>query len=322
MSNDLTMHHPKQTLAQRFVNHFRKHWRLHVLALPTLILLICFSYAPMFGVVLAFQNYTIKGGFFGSEWVGLKNFEFLFATTDAWRITRNTVLYNVVFIALNTGLAVALAMIFNELYFKRSAKVIQTMLIMPNFLSMAVIAIVVYGFLSQRNGVVNQIMGELGMITNGRGPNWYTKKEIWPFLLTFVYLWKNVGYSAIVYVASISGISQEYYEAAVLDGASKWQQARYVTLPHLKQIIIIMLITSVGGIMRGDFGLFYNVPMNTGRLFEYTDIIDTYVYRALTTLGDTGMSAAAGLYQSIVGFFLIIFANWVVTKIDEESSLF
>ncbi len=317
---DLKMHHPQQSLGTRILNHFRKHWRLHVLALPGLLCLLAFSYAPMFGVVLAFQNYTVKGGFFGSEWVGFKNFEFLFATTDAWRITRNTILYNIVFITMNTSLAVVLAMVFNELYFRRTAKVIQTMLIMPNFLSMAVIAIVVYGFLSQRNGVVNQILMSLGDMK--RGVNWYTKKEIWPFLLTFVYLWKNVGYSAIVYVASISGISQEYYEAAVLDGASKWQQARYVTLPHLKQIIVIMLILSVGGIMRGDFGLFYNVPMNNGRLFEYTDIIDTYVYRALTTLGDTGMSAAAGLYQSVIGFFLIIFANWVVTKIDDESSLF
>ncbi len=319
-TTDLKMHYPQQSLGHRILNHFRKHWRLHILALPGLLCLLAFSYAPMFGVVLAFENYTIKGGFFGSEWVGLKNFEFLFATTDAWRITRNTILYNIVFIALNTSLAVILAMVFNELYFRRTAKVIQTMLIMPNFLSMAVIAIVVYGFLSQRNGVVNQILMSTGELT--RGVNWYTKKELWPFLLTFVYLWKNVGYSAIVYVASISGISQEYYEAAVLDGASKWQQARYVTLPHLKQIIVIMLILNIGGIMRGDFGLFYNVPMNNGRLFEYTDIIDTYVYRALTTLGDTGMSAAAGLYQSVVGFFLIIFANWVVTKVDEESSLF
>lgn len=310
---------PKRSLPERVAMHFKKYWQLHLLALPAVILLILFSYAPMFGVVLAFQNYTASGGFFHSQWVGFKNFEFLFATTDAWRITRNTVLYNVAFITVNTSLSVLLAILFNELYFRRLAKTLQTMIIMPNFLSMAVIAIVAYAFLKGgRDGIVNQIVIAMG----GKSRDWYIYKPIWPFLLVFINAWKGVGYGSIVYVASISGISQEYYEAAVLDGATKFQQARYVTLPHLKKIIVIMLILNIGSLMRGDFGLFYNVTQNNGALYEYTDVIDTYIYRALKNLGNTGMSAATNLYQSAVGFVLVIAANLVVRRIDEESALF
>lgn len=272
----------------------------------------------MFGITLAFQNYNISKGFFGSEFVGLKNFEFLFSTTDAWRITRNTVLYNIAFIGFNTTLSVLLAIIFNELYVKRLAKTLQTLIIMPNFLSMAVVGIVVYGFLNGRDGILNNFLVSIG----GKARNWYTYKPIWPYLLVFVYIWKNVGYSSIVYVASLSGISQEFYEAAVLDGASKWQQARYVTIPHLRFIIIIMLILNLGSIFRGDLSLFYNVSMDNGALYEYTDVIDTYVFRALRTLGDTGMSSAAGLYQSVVGFVLILLSNAIVRRVDEDSALF
>lgn len=310
---------PKRPLHERVALHMKKYWQLHLLALPAVILLILFSYAPMFGVVLAFQNYTAAGGFFHSEWVGFKNFEFLFATTDAWRITRNTVLYNVAFITVNTSLSVLLAILFNELYFRKLAKTLQTMIIMPNFLSMAVIAIVAYAFLKGgRDGIVNQIVVAFG----GKSRDWYIYKPIWPFLLVLINAWKGVGYGSIVYVASISGISQEYYEAAVLDGATKIQQARYVTLPHLKKIIVIMLILNIGSLMRGDFGLFYNVTQNNGALYEYTDVIDTYIYRALKNLGNTGMSAATNLYQSAVGFVLVIAANLVVRRIDEESALF
>ncbi len=310
---------PQRSLPERVALHFKKYWQLHLLALPAVILLILFSYAPMFGVVLAFQNYTAKGGFFGSQWVGFKNFEFLFATTDAWRITRNTVLYNVAFLAVNTSLSVLLAILFNELYFRKLAKTLQTMIIMPNFLSMAVIAIVAYAFLKGgRSGLLNQVIIAFG----GKPRDWYIYKPIWPFLLVLINAWKGVGYGSIVYVASISGISQEYYEAAVLDGATKYQQARYVTLPHLKKIIVIMLILNIGSLMRGDFGLFYNVTQNNGALYEYTDVIDTYIYRALKMLGNTGMSAAANLYQSAVGFVLVIAANLVVRRIDEESALF
>ncbi len=310
---------PQKSLPQRVYQHFKKHWRLHVLALPAFLSLLAFSYAPMFGVVLAFQKYSIQGGFFGSEWIGFKNFEFLFQTSDAWRITRNTVLYNVAFILVNTSLSVILAMLFNELYIRRLAKTLQTLIILPNFLSMAVVAIIAYAFLkSGSSGVLNQVVNAFG----GKMRDWYMYKPAWPFLLVFINAWRGVGYGSIVYVASISGISQEYYEAAVLDGATKFQQALYVTIPHLRKIITIMLIMSVGSLLKGDFGLFYNVTQNNGALYEVTDVIDTYIYRALKLLGDTGMSSAAGLYQSFVGLLLVLLANWVVTKVDEESSMF
>ena len=309
---------PRRPLPERIARHFKKYWRLHALALPAVLSLFLFAYAPMFGVILAFLDYTVQGGFFGSEWVGFKNFEFLFANNDAWRITRNTILYNVAFIAINTSLSVILAMLFNELYVRRLAKTLQTMIILPNFLSMAVIAIIAYAFLNGGNGILNRVVASF----NGETRDWYLFKPIWPFLLVLINAWRGVGYVSIVYVASISGISQEYYEAAVLDGATKFQQAVYVTLPHLKKIIVIMLIMSVGSLLKGDFGLFYNVTQNNGRLYEVTDVIDTYIYRALKTLGDTGMSSAAGLYQSVIGFILVILANFVVSKIDDESSMF
>ena len=308
----------RKSIGSRIAVHFRKYWRLHVLALPVLIYLLLFSYAPMFGVVLAFEKYSVVKGFFGSEWVGLKNFEFLFATQDAWRITRNTVLYNIAFIIINTTLSVLLALVLNEIYVRFLSKTIQTLLILPYFLSMSVVSIIVYAFIGP-NGVVNSIIRSTGQRAM---TNWYTYKPLWPFLLVFVNAWKGVGYTAIVYVASISGISQEYYEAAVLDGATKLQQARYITLPHLKHIIVIMLILSMGGMFRGDIGLSYNVTQNSGALYEVTDVIDSYVYRALKTLGNTGMSTAAGLYQSVVGFFMILISNRIVRHVDEESALF
>lgn len=288
------------------------------MALPGILYLMIFCYAPMFGLVMAFQNFNVSKGFFGSPFVGFKNFEFLFATRDAWTITRNTVCYNVVFILLNVVLAMTLAVLLNELYSKRLAKTLQTLLIMPNFLSMAVVAIIVYAFLSQRDGYLNRILQSMGHT----GRNWYTYRPFWPGLLVLVNAWKSVGYSAVVYLASISGIPEEYYEAAVLDGASKWQQVRYVTIPHLRQIMTILLILNIGSIFRGDFGLFYTVTQNNGMLYPVTDVIDTYIYRALTTLNNTGMSTAAGLYQSVVGFILVLVSNQIIRRVDPESALF
>ena len=307
----------KKSLPERIRLHFKKYWQLHVLALPVLIYLILFNYWPMFGVILAFENYSVVKGFFHSEFVGFRNFEFLFATQDAFRITRNTVCYNIVFIVVNTSLSVLLAIILNELYLKAVSKTIQTMLIMPYFLSWSVVAIVVYAFFGG-NGVVNALIRDHG----GATKSWYTYKPIWPFLLTFVNMWKSVGYTAIVYVAFISGIPQEYYEAAALDGATKVQQARYITLPYLRHIIVIMFIMSIGGMFHGDMGLFFNVTQNNGALYPVTDVIDTYVYRALKTLGNTGMSSAAGLYQSVVGFILVMISNVIVRHVDEDSALF
>ncbi len=306
------------TRGSRFVKHMKEHWMLHLMALPAVVLVIIFAYIPMGGLVMAFQNFRVSDGIFGSEFVGFANFEFLFSGPDAWRITRNTVLYNVVFISLGTLCAVGLAIILNEMYFKKLGKVLQTIFIMPNFLSISVIALIVYAFLAVNNGFINSLLVEADKMP----VSWYTTPEVWPFILVFVHIWKGTGYAAIVYLAAISGISSEYYEAAMIDGATKWQQIRFITIPCLRFVITIQLILAIGGMFRGDMGLFYNVTQNNGALYPVTDIIDTYVYRSLIALNNTGMATAAGLYQSVVGFFCILFANVVVKKFDSESALF
>lgn len=297
----------------------KKDIPLYIMALPTIVWLIMFCYLPMSGLVLAFEKYNVKDGIFGSQFVGFKNFEYLFTTTDAFVITRNTVLYNLVFIALNLLLSVLIALLLNEIRSKRAGKAYQTIYMMPYFLSWAVVSILLTAFLDYNNGFVNQILEWMGR--SGK-TDWYKVKKIWPALLVFINAWKNVGYQAVLFIAVISGIPNDYYEAAVLDGANRFQQALYITLPHLRMIIAITLIMSVGNIFRGDFGLFYTVTKNTGALYSVTDVIDTYIYRGLTNSGNVGMSAAAGLYQSVVGFVAILVANKVVTKVDPDSAMF
>lgn len=297
----------------------REDGALFAMAIPTVIYLLIFAYLPMAGLVMAFQSLNVSKGIFGSPFIGLKNFEFLFATTDAWIITRNTVLYNVAFIIVNLFISVTLALMLSSLRSARYAKTVQTVYMMPYFLSYAVIAIVVNAFLHRDSGVVNAIIQFYG----GTGKtNWYHQQRIWPPLLVFVNAWKGCGYQTVLYLAVISGISNELYEAAVIDGATRFKQALYITIPHLRFIISISLILSIGSIFRGDFGLFYQVPMNSGRIYAVTDVIDTYIYRSLVHLSNAGMSTAAGLYQSVVGFILILVANKIVTKVDPDSAMF
>ena len=297
----------------------REDLALYIMALPTVIFLLMFCYAPMFGLVMAFKDFKVNLGIFGSKWNGLANFRFLFATTDAWTITRNTVCYNLVFMCVNTVLAVIMALMLSELTNRRLAKTLQTIYMLPYFLSWTVVAIVLSAFIDREFGLVNKLI----QATGGKGKtDWYKQKELWPPLLVFIHAWKGVGYNTVLYLAVISGISHDYYEAAVLDGATKFQQARYITLPHLRFVISISLIMAMGSIFRGDFGLFYSVTKNSGKLYPVTDVIDTYIYRGLINLGNVGMTTAAGLYQSVVGFLMILGANWVVTKIDPESAMF
>lgn len=308
-------------LEQRVLVHVkkRKYFRredaaLYVMALPTVIFLIVFCYLPMGGLVMAFQDLNVGKGIFGSSFVGLKNFQFLFSTTDAFRITRNTVLYNLAFIVVNMVTAVLFALLLSELRQAWLAKTLQTVYMLPYFLSWAVVAMVFYAFLERDYGFVNRLMGTK--------IDYYRVREIWPGLLVFINAWKNVGYSTVLYLAVISGISGEYYEAALLDGATKFQQARYITIPHLRFILGITLIMAMGHIFRGDFGLFFVVTFDAGRLYEVTDVIDTYIYRGLMRLGNVGMSTAAGFFQSVIGFIMVLVVNRIVTKIDPESAMF
>ena len=293
---------------------FRKNLPLTIMALPGIILMILFKYLPLSGIVLAFKQYNIRDGIFGSAWNGLKNFEYLFRTKDAWIITRNTLAYNLVFIALDLILAVTMAIILNELHQKRAAKVYQTIFMAPYFLSWVVVSFIAYSLLSVDDGFINRTFGlEIG---------WYSEPSVWPFILVVFQIWKTIGYSTVMYLGSIVGISNDYYEAALMDGASKWQQIRYITLPSLKGMMIILTILAIGKIFYADFGLFYQLPKNSGPLFPVTNVIDTYVYRGLKESGNIGMSAAASLYQSLVGVILVVTSNFIVRRIDKDSALF
>ncbi|HAT4242091.1 TPA: sugar ABC transporter permease [Clostridium perfringens] len=304
------------------MKRFRNNKELLLLTIPGAIWFLVFAYLPMFGVIVAFKRWRIHGGFFeslmNSKWVGFDNFKFLFQSSDAWLITKNTVLYNIVFIILGIVLPVTLAILLNELLNKKLAKFYQSSMFLPYFLSWVVVSYCLYAFLSPEKGYVNGILQSMG----GQGISWYTEPKYWPFIIIFMSQWKAVGYGTVVYLASICGIDKSYYEAAMIDGASKFQQIKYITVPLLKPVMIIMFITSIGGMFRGDLGLFYQLPKDSGALYPVTNVIDTYVYRGLMNLGDIGMSSAASLYQSFVGLILIVTSNAIVRKVDEENAFF
>lgn len=292
---------------------------IYVMMLPGLIYLLINNYAPMFGLVIAFKKINWSKGILGSDWVGFSNFEYLFASSEAWTMTRNTIGYNLLFIVVGTCVAIMVAIFMNEITSKVANRVYQTLILLPYMISWVVCGYLVNALLSSETGMINLgILAKLGM----EPIVWYQEKQFWPFIILFVYIWKSVGFSMVIYLASIVGISKEYYEAAKIDGAKKWKQIRYITLPLLKPTIITLLIMNIGSIFYSDFGLFYQIPRNSGALYDVTQTIDTYVYNALMQQGNIALSAAAGFYQSIVGFVLVIVANAVVRKYSRESALF
>lgn len=291
---------------------------LLLIALPGLLYLLINNYLPMFGVFLAFKDFNYMKGIFGSDWCGFKNFEYLFKQ-DAFIIVRNTILYNLAFIVIGTIAAIVVAILMCELGEKFRVKVFQSSLLLPNLLSWVVIGFIGFAFLNSDTGFIdNTILPLFG----GKEVAWYTTPKYWPVILMIVYLWKNVGYSSIIYMASISGIDKSIFEAAKIDGATKLKQIKHITIPMLKPTIIILTLMAVGRIFYSDFGLFYQVPMNSGALYNATQTIDTYVYHSLMELNNVGMSAAAGLYQSMIGFVLVIMANAFVKKVDRDNALF
>ncbi|TLS48751.1 sugar ABC transporter permease [Paenibacillus antri] len=294
-----------------------------LMVLPATVWFLIFSYLPMAGLVIAFKEYRYsRDGFLASilnsAWVGFENFKFLFSTNDAWIITRNTVLYNVVFIVLGLLLAVGMAIVLSEIVNKKLAKVYQTGMFLPHFLSWVIVGYFVFSFLSFDRGVLNQLMEALGL----ERTQWYADPEPWPIIIVLVNLWKSVGYSSVIYLAAITGFDKSLYEAAMIDGANKWQQIRRITIPLLIPIMTIMTLLNIGRIFYADFGLFFQVPRDSGALYSVTNVIDTYVYRGLTTTGEIGMSTAAGFYQSIIGFLLVITSNYIVRKINKDNALF
>lgn len=301
----------------------RKKWMryipLFIMAFPGILYILINNYLPMFGIVIAFKDVNFSKGIWESPWVGFKNFEYLFKTKDAWIITRNTVLYNLVFIILDVIIPVAFAIILSEMHCKGLKKIYQTIILLPYLVSITVVSYLAYAFLSSDVGFINNVI----LKSFGKeGISWYTDAGKWPAILIITNVWKTVGYSCTVYYAAVLGIDPQYNEAAAIDGSTIWQRIRCITLPLLKPTIIMLVLLAVGRMFYSDFGLFYQVPMNSGMLYSTTNTIDTYVYRSLIKLNDTGMASAAGFYQSIVGFILVVSANALTRKIDRESALY
>ncbi|WP_187298029.1 ABC transporter permease [Paenibacillus mucilaginosus] len=296
-----------------------KYSPLYLMMIPGIAYLLINNYLPMFGLVIAFKDINFAKGIWGSDWVGLQNFKFLFQTSDAYVITRNTILYNLAFIVINLIVGVGLAILLNEIKSKFASRLYQTVIILPFLISMVLVSYLVYSLLSMESGFMNKtILPLLGVDP----VSWYNEPKYWPIILTAVEVWKGAGYACIIYLAAIIGIDPEYYEAATLDGASKWQQIRKITIPLIMPVIIMLTLLAIGRIFYSDFGLFYQVPMNSGALFSTTNVIDTYVFRGLLQLGNIGMSAAAGFYQSLVGFVLVLASNYIVRKFNKENALF
>lgn len=303
----------------------KKTLMLLTMVAPGAIWLLLLRYLPMGGIILAFKNYkiypkdpTFLNNLIHSKWVGLDNFKFLFTTGDSWVMIRNTLAYNIVFIILGVIIPVAFAVMMSELSKKFVAKTYQTLMFFPYFLSWVVVSYFLNAFIDAQYGLIPMAQRAAGETA----VSWYTTPGPWPYIIVFANLWKNVGYSTVLYLAAITGIDQTQYEAAAIDGASKWQQILHVTLPNLRTMIAILFILNVGKIFNADFGLFWNVPMQNGALFSVTQVIDTYIYRVLMNTGNIGQSTAAGLLQNIVGFICILGANAVVRKIDSDSTLF
>ena len=300
-------------------NVLKEYWPLYLMMLPALLYLLINNYIPMAGMVIAFKKLNFAKGIWASPWAGLKNFKFLFASKDAWIITKNTLLYNVAFILVNMVVGIAIAILITEVRNTKLKKIYQSAILLPFLMSMVILSYIVYALLSAENGLVNNSILPLFHIDPIQ---WYQKPKYWPAVLIIANCWKGVGYGCLIYIASLIGIDPSFYEAARLDGASKWQEITKITLPSLVPTIITLLLLSIGRIFYSDFGLFYQVPMNSGVLFPTTNVIDTYVYRALIEQGNISMSSAAGVYQSLVGFCVVMLSNWIVRRVDKDQALF
>lgn len=301
----------------------RRKWKqyapFYIMMLPGLVYLFCNNYLPMVGLYLAFTRVNLQKGIFGGEWIGLSNFSYFVKTPDFLLIIRNTVGYNLIFLIGAPIVGILIAFCLNELTGKFRQKFHQTVILLPALISIQIVTYMVYAFLAGDTGMLNKTVIPL----LGRNPvSWYSKPQYWPYILVFVNFWMRSGFNSVVYFSSMLSISSDYYEAAQLDGASKWKQFGRITLPLLKPTIITLTIISLGSIFKSDFGLFYQVPMNNGALFDVTQTIDTYVFRGLVGTGNLGFSTAAGLIQSVIGLVTVVAANLVIHKVSPEDAIF
>lgn len=292
--------------------------QLLVLAALPLLQVLVFNYLPMGGIIIAFKDFRADLGILGSKWVGFNNFRYFFTSPDFLRVAWNTLYLNIRFMLVGTVTNITLGILLYELHSRNATKIYQTILITPTFISWVLAGYMLYGFLNVEYGILNRLLISWGF----EKMNWYTNPKPWPLILNIASVWKGVGMGSLLYYATLMGIDSSLFEAADIDGAGRFQKIRYITLPCLKRITIIQVILGLSGMFRSDFGLFYQLTQDSGALYSTTDVMDTYIFRAMRTLRDYGMSSAAGLLQSFVGFALILVSNMIIKKIDEESSVF
>lgn len=303
---------------KNFYDELKRKRVLFLMISPVLLYFIIFAYIPMPGAYIAFVDYNIGKGIFGSSFVGLKNFEFLAKTGDLWRITKNTLLYNIAFLILCNVFQVAFAIMISEVGNKWFKKISQSVILLPHFISMVIVGFFAYNFFNYDHGFVNTLLTNLGFAKH----DFYSDQGIWKYIIVFFKIWASTGYGMIVYLATITGISSDVYEAAALDGASAMQKIRYITVPLLKSTVILLFLFGLGGILKGSFDLFYNLIGNNSVLFKQTDIIDTFVFRSLVGQFNFSQGAAVGFYQSIFGLVLVLLVNAIIKKIEPDSALF
>jgi putative aldouronate transport system permease protein len=307
-----------EIVVRAIIHEIRKNKALFLMLLPTLLYFIIFHYIPMPGAYIAFVDYHVTRGIFGSPFAGLKNFEFLLRNGDLWNITKNTLLYNLVFLGLGNLIQMALAVMISEISCRWYKKAVQSVILLPHFISMVIVGVFAYNFFSYRYGFVNSALVRLGM----ERYEFYSDPKIWKYIITAFKIWSGTGYGMIVYLAAVTGISAELYEAAYIDGANHWKRIWRVTIPLLRPTFILLVLFGMGGILKGSFDLFYNLIGTNSVLYPQTDIIDTYVFRSLVGQFNFSMGAAVGFYQSLFGLVLVLTVNYIIRKIEPGSSLF
>lgn len=297
-------------------NLFKRNIALFLLSVPAIVWVICFHYLPMFGVIIAFKDYNYADGILGSPWVGLRYFEYFFSSKDLSVVLRNTLSYQLFFLLTGQIGPVFVALCLYEVN-KRSAKIYQTAMIMPNFISWVLVAYIVYALLSHETGIINSIIQNLG----GEAIMWYSEPKYWPLILVFFNEWKSVGMSSVLYYATLCSIDSSLFEAAAIDGANRFKQIIHIAIPAIIPVVCVLMIMQIGGIMGGNFGLFYQLPRNSGALYSVTDVMPTYTYRLLQD-GNLSYGSAVGLFQSVVGSILVLTANKIVKKVNPENAMF
>lgn len=301
-----------------FRTEFRKNRTLFFMALPAAVLVLVFAYIPMMGLILAFKEYRYDLGVFASPWAGFDNFRYFFISGTGWLVTRNTILYNLLNLVTSQLLAMIIAIIITEMKGRWFKKISQSIIFLPYFISWIIVGTFVYNLFNFETGVLNNLLRSFG----AEPVNLYSMPTVWIWIICAFNSWKWAGYNSVIYIAAITGVDAECYEAASIDGANIWQRIRFITLPSIKPTVIVMLLLNVGHIMRGDFQMFYQIVGNNGQLFNATDVIDTFVFRSLMTSGDIGMTSAATFYQSVLCFLIIVLVNQLVKKIEPDYALF